>query len=100
MNLRRSCLPHNYARHVYPQLLPAFLLIITIIAVGCVAFLFPPLELLNIHTDAEKDQKPQLHITFFCFGKKTKVLGQTKMPAQRPVTEATIGRARLAVMID
>lgn len=70
MNLRRSCLLHNYARHVYPQLLPAFLLIITIIAVSCVAFLFPLLELLNIHTDVEKDQKSQLHITFFFYERK------------------------------
>lgn len=65
MNLRRSCLLHTYARHVYPQLLPAFLPLITIIAVSCLAFLLSPLELLNVHTDVEKDQKPQLHITFF-----------------------------------
>lgn len=37
-------------------------LIITIVGLSCVSFL--PLELLNIHTNIEEDQKPHLHITF------------------------------------
>lgn len=73
---------------MYPQLLPALVLTIAIISASCVAFPSSLLELLNIHTDVEGDQKQQQRITF-CKIKKTEVLGQTKMPAQHSVARAT-----------